>query len=418
MSVQITELKSGLRVATDYMSTVETATVGAWITVGTRHEKPELNGISHLLEHLAFKGTKKRSAFSIVEEIEAVGGLLNAYTSRENTAYYAKVLKEDIPLAVDIISDILQNATIENSELERERRVVIQEINQSKDTPDDIIFDHFQETAYPNQAIGRPILGKSNLIEILNRQTILNYMKSQYSASRIVIAAAGNVEHTHLVELADQAFCHLPNKNVKISEPITYQGGCYKENRDLEQVHIIMGFDGVSYRDSYYHPMSILSTMLGGGMSSRLFQEVREKRGLAYSIYSFASSFDDGGILGIYAGTGEDEAKELLTIIYSEIQKLTEKISEEELARARAQLKAQTLMNLESTISRSEQIARQLQIFDRIIPIAEIIQNIENVDTEAINETASRVLKSELTLAALGPIKNLEDFEAIKERFN
>jgi len=418
MSVKVTTLANGLRVASDYMSTVETVSVGAWVAVGTRHEQPKLNGISHLLEHLAFKGTKKRTAFSIAEEIEAVGGQLNAYTSRENTAYYAKVLKEDVALAIDIISDILQNSTIESSELERECEVVIQEINQSHDTPDDIIFDHFQETAYPNQAIGRPVLGEESIIKSINRDTLLDYMKVQYSASKIVVAAAGNVEHDYLIDLAERAFSNLPRDATNNNQPIKYQGGDYREIRDLEQVHIVMGLDGVSYTDPDYYPISVLSTLLGGGMSSRLFQEVREKRGLVYSIYSFASSFEDGGIFGIYAGTSRDEARELLPIICSELQKLTDKIDDSEVARARSQLKAATLMALESTAFRSEQVARQLQIFDRIVPVEEVIKHIEKVDAAALKRTITRLLGSELTFAALGPVQNVEEFNTIKKRLN
>jgi predicted Zn-dependent peptidase len=418
MSVQVTTLANGLRVVTDYMSTVDTVSVGAWVAIGTRHEKPELNGISHLLEHLAFKGTKRRSALAIAEEIEAVGGHLNAYTSRENTAYYAKVLKKDVALAIDVIADILQHATMEPDELERERQVVIQEIHQSYDTPDDIIFDYFQETAYPDQAIGRPILGKISLIEDLPRDVILDYMKKQYSAERIVVSAAGNVDHNVFVEQAEAAFCNLPKKGIYSNEPVIYQGGDYREVRDLEQVHVVMGLDGVSYDDPDYYPMSVLTTLLGGGMSSRLFQEVREKRGLAYSIYSFASSFEDGGIFGVYAGTGRDKVTELMPVVCGEIQKLTKQVNEEELIRARAQLKASTVMALESTSSRSEQAARQLQIFDRIVPLEEIIENIEKVDTASVMRVASQIVKSKPTFTALGPIDKVEAYDTLMARLN
>ena len=418
MSVKVTTLKNGLRIASDHMSTVETATIGAWVAVGTRHEQPKLNGISHLLEHLAFKGTKKRTAFSIAEEIEAVGGQINAYTSRENTAYYAKVLKEDVALAIDIISDILQNSIMEESELERECEVVIQEIHQSHDTPDDVIFDHFQETAYPNQAIGRPVLGRADLIKNINRNTLMDYMKDQYSAPKIVIAAAGNVEHNYIVDLAEKSFCNLPHKLYTNYEPIKYKGGDYREIRDLEQVHIVMGLDGVSYKDPDYYSMSVLSTLLGGGMSSRLFQEVREKRGLVYSVYSFISNFEDGGIFGIYAGSGQNEVRELLPIICCEIQKLTENISDGEIDRARCQLKSSTLMALESTASRSEQIARQLQIFNRIIPVKEVIKRIEEVSATDLKRAAQRLLNSKLTFTALGAIQNIESFDTISNRLS
>ena len=418
MNVKVTTLTNGLRITSDYMSNVETVSIGAWIAVGTRHEKPKLNGISHLIEHLAFKGTKERTAFSIAEEIEAVGGQLNAYTSRENTAYYAKILKEDVDLAIDIISDILQNSIIKQDELEREREVVIQEIHQSQDTPDDIIFDHFQEAAYPNQAIGRPILGKASLIKDIKRDTLVNYMKDEYSASRIVISAAGNVEHNFLVERVEKAFCNLPSKLAPIDKRIRYRGGDFREIRNLEQIHVVMGLDGVSYKDPDYYPILVLSTLLGGGMSSRLFQEAREKRGLVYSIYSFSSSFEDGGIFGIYAGTGKKEINELIPLICTELKILTETIGNNELARARSQLKASTLMALESTAFRSEQIARQIQIFDRIVPIEEIISKIDKVNIIDIKRITNRILRSELTFSAIGPIQNVEEIDLIKRRLS
>ena len=418
MSTQVTTLGSGLRIVTDYMSTVETASIGAWVAVGTRHEKPELNGISHLLEHMAFKGTRRRSALAIAEEIEAVGGHLNAYTSRENTAYFAKVLKEDVPLAVDIIADILQHATMEADELERERAVVLQEIHQSNDTPDDIIFDHFQLTAYPDQAMGRPVLGEAKLIENLPRQTVVDYMKGQYSASKVVVAAAGNVDHDTFVKLAEAAFCDLPEGAETTNEQVIYKGGDYREARELEQVHVVLGLEGVSFKDPDYYPMSVLSTLLGGGMSSRLFQEAREKRGLVYSIYSFISNFEDGGIFGIYAGTGRDEVVELMPVICDEVRKLADQVGEDELARAIAQLKSATLMTLESTASRSEQVARQLQIFDRVVPITEVIENIEKVDAVAIKRTAARMMATTPTLAALGPTDKLADFADVTARLS
>ena len=243
-------------------------------------------------------------------------------------------------------------------------------------------------------------------------------MKKQYSASKMVVAAAGNVDHDYLVDLSEKAFCDLPHDLTNNNKPIKYQGGDYREIRDLEQVHIVMGLDGVSYKDRDYYPISVLSTLLGGGMSSRLFQEVREKRGLVYSIYSFASSFEDGGIFGIYAGTSKGEVKELLPIICAELQKLSDRIEDDEIARARSQLKAATLMALESTASRSEQIARQLQIFDRIVPVEEVIKNIEKVDSADLKRTITRLLGSNLTFAALGPIQNVENFDTIKKLLN
>ncbi len=416
MTVDVTTLANGLRVATDYMSTVETVSLGAWVAVGTRHELPELNGISHLLEHMAFKGTRRRSALAIAEEIEAVGGQLNAYTARENTAYFAKVLKEDVPLAVDIIADILQHATMEAVELERERAVIIQEIHQSHDTPDDIVFDRFQEAAYPGQAIGRPVLGEVSLIENLPRETVIDFMRGQYSASRMVVAAAGKIDHATLVKLAEDAFCDLPEHDTCSQEVVDYQGGDFREVRDLEQLHLVMGLEGASYSDPAYYALSVLSTLLGGGMSSRLFQEVREKRGLVYSIYSFSGNFEDGGVFGIYAGTGEKEVAEVIPVVCDELVKVSSHIDEDELKRARAQLKANTLMALESTSSRCEQAARQLQIFGRPIPIEEVIEKIEAVDAVAVKNAAAKLVSSRPTVAAIGPINSLDTYDDIAAR--
>lgn len=397
------------------MLTVETASVGAWVEVGARHEKRDLNGVSHLLEHMAFKGTKRRSARAIVEEIEAVGGHLNAYTSRENTAYFAKVLKDDVPLAIDLIGDILQNSTLDQEELERERAVVIQEIHQADDTPDDIVFDRFQETAFPDQPMGRPILGSAARIEGMPRATIKSFMDEQYSGNRIVVAAAGNVDHDAFVAQAENIFTQLPPDSPHDMEPVTYLGGDYREERDLEQVHLVMGFDGIAHDDPDYYPLAVLSTLLGGGMSSRLFQEAREKRGLVYNIYTFASSYEDGGLFGIYAGTSGDDIIDLVPVICNEVKNVRGSVQEDEVMRARAQLKSSTLMALESTSARCEQAARQLQIYDRTIPNAEVIEKIDAVDKKAVIHAANRLFASFPTIAAIGPIKNLADHDRIRD---
>jgi len=363
---------------------------------------------------MAFKGTDHRSARSISEEIEAVGGHLNAYTSRENTAYFAKVLKDDLSLATDIISDILQYSTLDPEELERERAVIIQEINQAHDTPDDIVFDYFQLAAYPNQAIGRPVLGSVALVEGIPRDTIKSFMTEQYACDRIVLSAAGNVNHDEFVDLAQDTFTRLPFKSPGATETLDYSNGDYRENRDLEQLHLVMGFNGLSYLDIEYYPMAVLSTLLGGGMSSRLFQEARERRGLVYSIYSFASNYLDGGLLGIYAGTGGDNIGELVPVICGEITSVCGKVTENELARAKAQLKSATLMALESSSSRCEQAARQLQIFGHTITIPEVIEKINAVNTDAVETVARRIFCSRPTIAAIGPIKKLDDYSHIE----
>lgn len=416
MSIQVTTLENGLTVATDPMDSVETASVGVWIAAGTRDERPEINGVSHLLEHMAFKGTRRRSAQAIAEEIEAVGGHLNAYTSREHTAYYAKVLKDDLPLAVDIIADILQNATLDADELARERTVIIQEISQSIDTPDDVIFDHFQRTAFPDQPIGRPVMGSAELIRDMPRAAIVDYMRGHYGASGMVLSAAGRVDHDTLVRLGRETFGALPAGAAHPRDAASYVGGDFREARDLEQVHVVLGFDGVSYRNDDFYAVSVLSTLLGGGMSSRLFQEVREKRGLVYTIQSFHSVYSDDGLFGIYAGTGEAEVAEVVPVICDEVRKVCDAVSAEEVDRARAQLKASLLMGLESTSSRAEQLARQLMVFGRPVPVPEIIDKVEAVDTDAVLGAARRLVASPPTVATLGRIVRVEPYDRIAER--
>ena len=288
MTIRSTTLENGLRVVSDPMLSVESVSLGIWVDVGTRHENPKINGISHLLEHMAFKGTKRRSALAIAEEIEAVGGYINAYTTRESTAYYVRVLKKDVELGLDLLADILQNSTMETDELERERAVILQEIHQANDNPDDVIFDNFQETAYPEQAMGLQILGNAKVVSSLGRELVVDYMNDHYNSNTMVLSAAGKIDHDELVNLAHNSFKNLPPGRKAIEEPALYAGGQNLKTRTLEQAHIILGFEGVSYEDPDFHATSVLSTLLGGGMSSRLFQEIREKRGLAYSIYSFA----------------------------------------------------------------------------------------------------------------------------------
>ncbi|MEE8534091.1 MAG: pitrilysin family protein [Alphaproteobacteria bacterium] len=408
----LTTLDSGLRVVSVDMPGLETAAVGVWVDAGARCESAEHNGISHLLEHMAFKGTHRRNALQIAEEIESVGGYLNAYTSREHTAFVARVLKEHVPLAVDILADILQHTTMPDDELEREREVVIQEIAQVHDTPDDLVFDLFQETAYPDQPLGRSILGTAERVSGFSRDAIAGYMAEHYGAERMVVVAAGRVDHDALIALAGEAFDSLPHRARGSVDPADYRGGDGRQNRDLEQVHLVMGFNGVSYTDPDFYAQQVLATALGGGMSSRLFQEVREKRGLAYSVFSFASSYVDGGLFGIYAGAGDTHVGELVPVICGEIVKIAEAVREDELDRARAQLKAALLMSLESPSARCEQIGRQMLIFGRPIPPAEIIERIEAVDGDAITRTTRRLIESgQPTITALGPVAGVEPYD-------
>ncbi len=414
--VAITTLPSGLTVLTERMERVETVSFGAYIGAGTRHEMAAENGVAHFLEHMAFKGTAQRSAVDIAEAIENVGGHINAYTSREQTAYYVKLLKEDLGLGVDIIGDILCHSSFDADELERERGVILQEIGQANDTPDDIVFDHFQSAAYPSQPMGRPVLGTEAIIRGMKRDALPGFMRAHYTPANMVVAASGNLHHDQVVELVQAHFRDLPDASRDEPMPADYTGGEYRETRELDQAHIVLGFSAPGYGEADYYPSMLLSTLLGGGMSSRLFQEIREKRGLVYSIYSFTAPARDGGLFGIYAGTGESEAAELMPVTLEELAKVQHNISAAELNRARAQLKAGLLMSLESTGSRCEQIARQFQIFGRVIPAAETVAKIEAVTEADIRTVAAKIFSTRPTLATLGPIGQVPSLGNIIDR--
>ena len=414
--IKRTRLPSGLLVVTERMDRVETVSFGAYVASGTRDEAAAENGVSHFLEHMAFKGTTHRTAAGIAEEIENVGGQINAYTAREQTAYYVKLLHEDLPLGVDIIGDILSHSVFAPDEIERERGVILQEIGQANDTPDDIIFDHFQETAYPGQPMGRPTLGTEALIRSMPREAIAGYMTRHYAAGNLVVAAAGRLEHESVVRLVERHFGDLPSMMPAAAAAGTYEGGEFREERDLDQVHVVLGFPSVSYADPDYFAVLLLSTLLGGGMSSRLFQEIREKRGLVYSIYSFNAPFVDGGLFGIYAGTGPDEAAELVPVTLGELLAVQRHISREELDRARAQVKAGLLMSLESTGARCEQLARQMQVFGRTIPTEETVARINAVGLDDVRRVATRLFRGRPTLAALGPAGSVPGLAQIAEK--
>ena len=414
--VSITTLASGLTVLTERMERVETVSFGAYVGAGTRHETAAENGVAHFLEHMAFKGTERRSAADIAEAIENVGGHINAYTSREQTAYYVKLLKEDLALGADIIGDILCHSTFEPEELERERGVILQEIGQANDTPDDIIFDHFQETAFPGQPMGRPVLGTEERIREMPRAVLTGYMRRHYAASNVVVAAAGALEHDRVLDLVQRHFTDLPSDAAGPAVAGRYHGGEFREARDLDQVHIVLGFPSVAYTDPDYYPTLLLSTLLGGGMSSRLFQEIREKRGLVYSIYSFSAPYMDSGLFGIYAGTGESEAEELIPVTLAELHKVQSGVTEAELSRARAQVKASLLMSLESTGSRCEQLARQLQVWGRVMPTAETVDKINAVTTDDVRRAAARLFRGVPTLATMGPAERVPGLGEIAEK--
>ena len=416
MTVEITKLANGMTIVTDRLDTVETVSLGVWVQAGSRFETAANNGVSHLLEHMAFKGTARRSARDIAEEIEAVGGHLNAFTSREITAFHATTLKDNVDVAIDIIGDILQNSVFDQQELEREREVVLQEIGQAFDTPDDIVFDHFQSTAFPEQPLGRPVLGPPEIVASMTRDTLMGYMGTHYTPPRMIFAAAGKLDHDVIVAMVEAQFSRVEAGIVEQPAAALYRGGDIRETRDLEQVHFVLGFESVSFHDPDYYAIAVAASTLAGGMSSRLFQEIREKRGLVYSIYGFNSAYSDGGLFGIYAGTGEEGLAELVPVLCDELIKSTSTIEEKELGRARAQMRTGIVMSLESTAARAEQIARQITVFDRVMPIEELIEKVEALSCADIERAISRLLSSDPTVAAIGPVSRLPSYDDIASR--
>jgi predicted Zn-dependent peptidase len=412
-TVRVTRLPNGLTVVTDFMPGIETASVGVWVGIGTRHESERLNGVSHLLEHMAFKGTERRSATDIAVEIESVGGQLNAYTGRERTCYYAKVLADDLPLALDIFADILQHSRFDATELERERHVILQEIGQAEDTPDDIVFDHFQEIAYPNQSLGWPVLGRADVVSKLDRSEVAGYMQANYGASGMIVAAAGRVDHDDMVTRVGALFGSVPTGNNAALVPGHYVGGDIRVERPLEQLHLVVGFEALGYRDPDYYALGVLSTLYGGGMSSRLFQEIREIRGLAYSVYSFISAYADGGLFGVYAGTSAEEVGQVVDIVANELRQLPDRVSEAEIARARAQMRADLLMGRESTSSRAEQVSGQIFAYGTPIATEIMLEKIEAVDRHAIARVARGLVAGRPTVASIGPTGSVPAADAI-----
>jgi predicted Zn-dependent peptidase len=416
MSVEITTLPSGLSVVTDRMPHLESASLGVWIGTGSRNEAPDEHGISHLLEHMAFKGTKRRTARQIAEEIEAVGGDLNAATSVESTAYYARVLKADVPLALDVLSDIISEPAFDADELRREQNVIVQEIGAVEDAPDDLVFERLQETAFPKQPVGRSILGTPETVRSFDPARLRSYLKRNYRGPGMILAAAGAVEHAAVVADAEKHFASFAGPAAPAPEPAQFCGGSRVETRDLEQVHIALALQGVPIKDPQLHSLQVFVNVLGGGMSSRLFQEVREKRGLCYTINAFHMPYADTGVFGLYAGTDETDAPELMRVAIGEIAKATETIDDAEVARAKAQLKAGLLMALESSEARVGQLARQMLAYGRPIALEEIVAKVNAVTVETARAAGRMLLRrSPPAIAALGPGAGLESTAAIAE---
>ncbi|MBP7710646.1 MAG: insulinase family protein [Rickettsiales bacterium] len=415
---EITTLPNGLRVATDEMKDVETVSVGVFVNTGSRNETPQINGISHFLEHMAFKGTAKRSARQIAEEFEGIGGRINAYTSKDKTVYYAKVLKKHAEFAVEFLADILQNSTFDSVELEKERGVILQEIAMTNDTPDDIVFDYFQETAYPKQALGRSILGPVKNIKKFGRDHFVDYIASQYNYKNIAVVAAGNIKESDLVKWSKKYFTGLGTNKIKDVEDAKYVGGDFRKEKKLEQINLTLGFKGVPHLHKDHYASQILAMILGGGMSSRLFQEVRENRGLAYSIYAFNFANHDSGLFGIYAGTTPEKTNELISATCVEAKKICEKISDKEMERVRTQFEAGLLMAKESTSTRMQRLGGDIFSYGRLMGDEEILKKVSAVKKSDITRVAEQIFSdSKPTFAAIGKVGKVMDIGKIKKNF-
>jgi predicted Zn-dependent peptidase len=416
MSVELTRLPSGLVIVTDVMPHLESASLGVWVDSGSRDEAPEEHGISHFLEHMAFKGTKRRTARDIAEQIEAVGGDLNAATGVETTAYYARVLKADVPLALDVLADILSEPTFDPDDLTREKNVILQEIGASEDTPDDMIFEYLQATAFPDQPVGRTIMGTRDTVRSLDRKQLRAYLHRHYRSHNMVISAAGAVSHEEIVTEAERLFASFDGPAAPMPSPAKFVGGTRIEKRDLEQVHLALGFEGLPQGDPAIHSLQVFANVLGGGMSSRLFQEVREIRGLCYSVYSFHAPYHDTGLFAIYAGTDPNDLDELMKVCAGEIEKATETVTEVEIARAKVQMKAGLLMALESSSARAEQLARQMIIYGRPVSLEETVAKVEAVTVDSVRAAGTAMLsRGKPVVTVLGPGTRLESAAAIAE---
>jgi predicted Zn-dependent peptidase len=401
-------LSNGVRVLTEAMPQALSVSVGIWVENGSRYEEPHQNGVSHFIEHLLFKGTKTRSAARIAEEIDAVGGVLNAFTGKEYTCYYAKVLGSDLPLGLEILADIFLNSLFTPEDIDRERHVVIQEISQAEDTPDDLIHDLFNLSFWRGHALALPIFGSAATVSAIDREMMVSFMKERYRAQRVFVAAAGQLEHEAVVERCERLFCSVASdgRPVPTSAPRSHSVFAHHE-RPLEQVHMCIGSPGVSYTHPLRYAGYVMNTALGGGMSSRLFQEVREKRGRVYTIHSFMSSYMDCGYFAVYAGTNAEWAGEVAEVTLAELGKVArEGLTEAELARAKSQLKGNLLLGLESTDSRMNRLAHNEIYFGGHVPLEEVSSRIEQVTVDDIVALASSLFKAEqMGVVLLGDLK-------------
>jgi predicted Zn-dependent peptidase len=406
-AIAVTRLDNGYLVATERMPELATASLGIWVGTGSRHEQAHEHGLSHLIEHMAFKGTARRSARAIAEDIENVGGEINAATSVEYTSYTARVLGENVDVALDVIGDILTESVFDEAELAREKGVIVQEYAAVEDTPDDLVYDAFMETAFAGQPIGRPILGTPDTVRSFDAGAIRRFMAREYAPDKMVLAAAGDVEHGQIVEAAERFFGGARADGRPAVEPGRYIGGERRIARRLEQANLVLGLPGLSFKDPGYFATHLFAHGLGGGLTSRLWHEVREVRGLAYSIEAFHWPFSDCGLFGIGAGTAGSDVADLIAVTLDTTRRAIVELDEIELARARAQMKVGLLTALETPGGRIERIARQLLAWGRLIPSEEIVRKVDAVTVEEAREAGRVLLEGAPTVAAVGPLKGL-----------
>lgn len=416
MTYKITTLPSGLRVATESLPGAESVAVVVHVDVGARYETPEENGISHLLEHMAFKGTSTRSARDIAESFDNIGGQINAYTSMEHTVYYARVLKEHTELAVDILCDIIQYSTFEEKELAREKDVIIQEIAMNRDSPDDVIVDLFDATAFPGQPLGSSILGSEKNVSSFTRDRVKDYMDTHYTPQNMIISAAGQIDHDRFVALIQKYFRMQKHTTLPSCVKAMYKGGDKRVEKDLEQLHFAMGLPAVTIHDDRYYALQLYANILGGGMSSRLFQEVREKRGLVYDVSASFASYADCGMLSIYAGTAPERGSELSGVLCDEVVGMARSVNETELERAKNQLKASLLMTRESPQAVAMWVSRHLLVFGEYRTSQELTRRIDSITCHDIETLGAILLEGNPTIAAYGPTQGILPYEQLAAR--
>ena len=425
MSVKRSVHSSGLRIVTEEVPSVRSAAVGIWVNVGSRDEAPATAGASHFLEHLLFKGTSSRTALEISSAIESVGGEMNAFTSKEYTCFYARVIDTDLPMAINIVSDLITSSIVSALDVDAERKVVLEEIAMRDDDPSDLIHDFFSDTYYGSTPIGRPILGTVESIKGMSRNTVFNYYKKKYLPQELVVAVAGNIKHKRVVAMVEEALSRdnfldilaapvvRPNTVVKNTKQQSV-GVMYKKS---EQAHMFYGMEGVARADDRRFAMGVLSAALGGGMSSRLFQEIREKRGLAYSVYAYAQQFAGSGVLGFYAGCNPAKAIEVVEIIRSVLSDVAENgMTHEEIERAKGAVRGSLVLSQEDSGSRMSRIGKNEIVYGQVMDFDDILKSIARVSTQDIREIASEFLVKTPTLALVGPFKNESKFEKVLQK--